>query len=69
MLSFGERLTTSILSYALKDIGISTESLTGKNTGIITDSNYGEAKPLMDTTKLRVSNKIIPMLRNGTVQL
>ncbi len=67
LLSFGERLTTSILSYALKDIGISTESLTGKNTGIITDSNYGEAKPLMDTTKLRVSNKIIPMLRNGTV--
>lgn len=67
LLSFGERLATPILCYALKDIGVKAEFLTGKDVGIITDSNYGEAKPLMDTTKLRVSNKITPMLKNGIV--
>ncbi|MBI5133141.1 MAG: aspartate kinase, partial [Thaumarchaeota archaeon] len=67
LLSFGERLATPILCYALKDIGVKAESLTGKDAGIITDSNYGEAKPLMDTTKLRVSNKITPMLKNGII--
>ncbi len=65
LLSFGERLATPILCYALKDIGVKSEFLTGKDAGIITDSYFGEAKPLMDTTKLRVSNKILPMLKNG----
>lgn len=67
LLSFGERLATPILCYALKDIGVKADFLTGKDAGIITDSNYGEAKPLMDTTKLRVSNKITPMLKNGII--
>lgn len=67
LLSFGERLATPILCYALKDIAMKAEFLTGKDVGIITDSNYGEAKPLMDTTKLRVSNKISPMLKNGII--
>lgn len=67
LMSFGERLATPILCYALKDIGLKAEFLTGKEAGIITNSNYGEARPLMDTTKLRVSNKILPMLKNGTV--
>jgi aspartate kinase len=67
LLSFGERLAAPMLCYALKDIGVKAEFLTGKDAGIITDSNYGEAKPLMDTTKLRVSNKITPMLKNGIV--
>ncbi len=67
LLSFGERLATPILCYALKDIGVKAEFLTGKEAGIITDSNYGEAKPLMDTTKLRVSNKIMSMLKNGII--
>ncbi len=67
LLSFGERLATPILCYALKDISVKTEFLTGKEAGIITDSNYGEAKPLMDTTKLRVSNKIMPMLKDHII--
>ncbi|MFQ5940277.1 MAG: aspartate kinase [Nitrososphaerales archaeon] len=65
LMSFGERLVTPILCYALKDINVKADFLTGKEAGIITDSNYGEAKPLMDTTKLRVSNRITPMLKNG----
>ena len=67
LLSFGERLSTPIVSYALQDIGIKTEYLTGREVGILTDSNFGEARPLMDTTKLRVAHKVTPMLNDGIV--
>jgi len=65
--SFGERLSTPIVSFALRDIGIKSDHLTGKEAGILTDSNFGEARPLMDTTKLRVSHKLEPMLGDGMV--
>lgn len=67
LLSFGERLAAPILCFALKDTGMKAEFLNGKEAGIVTDSNYGEAKPLMDTTKLKVSHKVEPMLKDGTV--
>jgi aspartate kinase len=67
LLSFGERLSTPIVSYALRDLGIKSDHLTGKEAGILTDSNFGEARPLMDTTKLRVSHKLEPMLSDGIV--
>jgi aspartate kinase len=67
LMSFGERLSTPIVSFALQDIGIKSEPLTGKEAGLLTDSNFGEARPLMDTTKLRVSHKLEPMLKQDTV--
>lgn len=67
LLSFGERLATPIICYALKDIGVKAEFLTGRDAGIVTDSNYGEARPLMDTTKLRVNHKLEPMLKENIV--
>ncbi len=67
LLSFGERFMAPILCYALKDIGIEAKYLTGKDAGIVTDSNYGDARPLMDTTRLRVRHVIIPMLEQGVV--
>lgn len=62
LMSFGERLSTPIVSFALQDIGLKSEHLAGKEAGILTDGNFGEARPLMDTTKLRVSHKIEPLL-------
>jgi aspartate kinase len=67
LMSFGERLSTPIVSFALQDIGIKSEHLTGKDAGLLTDSNFGEARPLMDTTKLRVSHKLEPMLKQDIV--
>ncbi|MGD1835432.1 MAG: aspartate kinase [Nitrososphaeraceae archaeon] len=69
LLSFGERLSAPIVAYALKDKGINASYLNGKEAGILTDSNFGEAKPLMDTTKLRVSHKIEPMLKENIVPI
>lgn len=70
LISFGERLSIKIISHALIDQGLKSKALTGKEVGIVTDSNFGESKPLMDTTRLRVSKtidnlfskKIIPVI-------
>jgi aspartate kinase len=67
LMSFGERLSTPIVAYALLDIGIDAEALTGKEAGIVTDSNFGEARPLIDTTKLRVNHKLSPITKRGAV--
>lgn len=67
LMSFGERLSTPIVSFALQDIGVKSDHFTGKETGIVTDGNFGEARPLMDTTKLRVSHKLEPLLKEDSV--
>jgi aspartate kinase len=67
LLSFGERLSTPIVSFALKSIGINSLFLNGKEVGILTDSNFGDAKPLMNTTKLRVHHKIEPLLKEKII--
>jgi aspartate kinase len=67
LLSFGERLSAPIVSFALRDSGLKSVSFTGKQAGIVTDSNFGEAKPLIDTTKLRVSHALEPLLKEGTI--
>src|SRR5919202_51802 len=69
LMSFGERLSTPIVSFALRDLGSLSEYLTGKEAGILTDSNYGEARPLMDTTRLRVVHKIEPLLGSNVIPL
>lgn len=74
LISFGERLSIKLISFAINDIGKKSIFLTGKEVGIVTDSNFGESKPLMDTTRLRVSKtidlqfskKIIPVIGGFT---
>lgn len=67
VLSFGERLSAPILSGALNDIGIKSKSLTGGEAGIVTDSCFGEAKPLMKITTQQVKERLEPLLKNGIV--
>lgn len=54
LISFGERLSIKLVSAAINDSGKKSIPLTGKEVGIVTDSNFGESKPLIDTTRLRV---------------
>jgi len=61
LLSFGERLSIKIVAHAIADLGKKIYALTGNEAGIITDSNFGESKPLMDTTRLRVSKTLEPL--------
>jgi aspartate kinase len=67
MLSFGERLAAPIVSYALRNNNLDSDFLTGKEIGIVTDSNFGEARPLMNTTKFRVNAKLIPLILEGKI--
>jgi len=67
LISFGERLSINLVAYALNDMGIKAVPLTGKDVGIVTDSNFGEAKPLMDTTRLHVSHIIENLLQKKTM--
>jgi aspartate kinase len=67
LLSFGERLLTPIISYSLLDKGIDSVYLTGQEVGILTDSNFGQARPLIDTTKIRVKYHIDPLLKENKI--
>ena len=58
LISFGERLSINLVAFTLNDIGVKAIPLTGKDAGIVTDSNFGGAKPLLDTTRLHVSHII-----------
>lgn len=62
LISFGERLSVEIVSHAILDLKTKSVALTGKEVGIVTDSNFGQSKPLMDTTRLRVSTNLEPLL-------
>jgi aspartate kinase len=67
LFSFGERLSIQIISAAINDLGKKSIPLTGKEVGIVTDSNFGESKPLMDTTRLRVSKTLDSLFVKKTI--
>ncbi|HEY7367526.1 MAG TPA: aspartate kinase [Nitrosopumilaceae archaeon] len=62
LISFGERLSINLVAFTLLDFGSKSTPLTGKEVGIVTDSNFGKARPLMDTTKIRVSKTVGTLL-------
>jgi aspartate kinase len=67
VLSFGERLSTAIVGAALQDLELKAQHYTGGEAGIVTDSNFGEATPLMNVTKHQVKETIEPLLERGIV--
>jgi aspartate kinase len=67
VLSFGERLSAPIVCGALRDLKFDAQFLTGGEVGIVTDSNFGEASPLMNLTKHQVKEKVDPLLEKGVV--
>ncbi|MEM1574741.1 MAG: aspartate kinase [Nitrososphaerota archaeon] len=69
ILSFGEKLSTPIIYGILKDIGLKVKYHSGGEAGIITDSNFGEAKPLMNVTKYQVREKLLPLLDKGIIPI
>ncbi|WP_406656434.1 aspartate kinase [Methanolobus sp. ZRKC2] len=59
--SYGERLAAPIVSCSICSLGINSRSFTGGEAGIITDSNYGNAKPLEESYS-RIYEKMTPQL-------
>ncbi len=61
ILSFGERLSAPIFSAALLSIGVDSLALTGGDAGIITDRNFGRAKPLPKVYDI-IKGRLEPLL-------
>ena len=67
LISFGERLSINLVSFGLQQIKERSIPLSGKQAGIVTDSNFGESRPLMDTTKIRLSKTIQDVFDKNTI--
>ncbi|MGA1825590.1 MAG: aspartate kinase [bacterium] len=65
ILSFGERLSMNIMSGALQTKGIESRALTGAEAGILTDSAYGQARPLLRELRTRVHGNLKPLVESG----
>jgi len=62
VMSFGERLSAPIVWGALRDLKLQTGCFTGKEAGIVTDANFGEARPLMNVTTHQVKMRLEPLI-------
>ncbi len=67
IVSFGERLSVVIVCSGLVSRGVNARGLTGGEAGIITDESYGEASPVMASTRKAVRKSLGPLLRSGVV--
>ena len=67
LISFGERLSIDLVSYSLQEIKNKSLPLSGSEAGIVTDSNFGDSRPLMDTTRIRVSKIINEYFTKNTI--
>jgi aspartate kinase len=67
VLSFGERLSVPIVWGAIKDRKLETQCFTGKEAGIVTDSNFGEADPLMNFTTHLINERLGPLFAKGVI--
>jgi aspartate kinase len=57
---YGEQLAAPILSGVIRDLGIESKAYTGGDAGIITTSDYGDARPLEKTYEL-IPERLMPL--------
>lgn len=67
VLSFGERLSTWIFTSTLRGLGIPAKYFEGGDAGIITDSDFGYATPILDETIENIGKTLLPHLSEGVV--
>ena len=67
LISFGEKLSINLVSFSLQQITKKSIPLSGQQAGIVTDSNFGESRPLMDTTSIRLSKTIQDLFNKKTI--
>ncbi len=67
VLSFGERLAAPIVWGTLRDLKLDSRCFTGKEAGIVTDANFGEASPLMNVTTHEVRERLGSLFEKGVI--
>ncbi len=63
VMSFGERLSAPILAGAMKSLGVKSTWYSGFEAGLVTDSEFGRAKPLWKETKRRVKKAMASKMK------
>lgn len=64
IVSYGERLSCRVVAAALHEHGIESRAYDASEY-LITDDNYQSAAPLWDETRLRIQNRLLPILNAG----
>jgi aspartate kinase len=62
--SFGEQLSSSILAAVLRERGVRAQAVSATDL-IVTDDHFGAAAPLMERTRQRLQQKIVPLVERG----
>ena len=62
--SFGEQLSSSILAAVLRERGMRAQAVSATAL-IVTDDHFGAAAPLMELTRRRLQQEIVPLLERG----
>lgn len=65
--SFGERYSAEIASATLTSRGFQSKAFTGGEAGIVTNSRFGQATPIMELVRRRVAETLIPLLENNII--
>jgi bifunctional aspartokinase / homoserine dehydrogenase 1 len=65
-IAIGERLCSAILAQYLDAIGINARAVNASEI-IVTDAVFGNASPLMDLTRTRCAERLLPLIEQGTV--
>jgi len=69
LLSFGERLAAPILAAAAVAAGLKARPFTGAEAGIVTDDNFGEARPLLETSNHQIKQRLEPLLNRKIIPI
>jgi aspartate kinase len=66
MASFGERLSTAIITQVLENQGIPAQLMDARQC-VITDDNFVNASPLSKETEEAIVSNVLPVIREGKV--
>jgi aspartate kinase len=64
IVSFGERLSAPLMSAALTALGIKAHDLTGGQAGLVTNTNFGNARPLPEAFA-RIPARLEELFKDG----
>jgi aspartate kinase len=64
--SIGEFLSANLLAAVLRERGVRAQAISAVEL-IVTDSQYGQARPLLDQTNARLAERLPPMVTRGII--
>nr|WP_062662778.1 hypothetical protein [Aeropyrum camini] len=67
VVSYGERLSASLMAGLLRSLGVEARWLGGGEAGIVTDGEFGDATPLYGYTEGVIGERLEPLLDGGVV--